>query len=63
MSYRTAAFLSILLLSACSPGDDDAPPPKLFEDQRQALDKAKEVNSIQLDAAEKQRKDIEQQSQ
>ncbi|MBI4808991.1 MAG: hypothetical protein HY799_08600 [Nitrosomonadales bacterium] len=63
MSYRTAAILSIILLNACSLGDNEAPPPKLFEDQRQALDKAKGVSAMQLEEAEKQRKAIEQQAQ
>lgn len=63
MNYRPAIILSALLsLNACGQ-KEDTPPPKLFEDQRQALDKAKEVSAIQMEAAEKQRKEIEQQAQ
>lgn len=64
MTYRTAAFCALLLLSACSPGNDaKAPPPKLFEEQRDALDKAKTVNSAQQQQDEEQRKAIEKQTQ
>jgi hypothetical protein len=64
MSYRTIAILSaLLLLNACGPSDNEAPPPKLFEDQRNALDKAKDVDAMQQEAAEKQRKELEKQTQ
>lgn len=62
MTYRIPAILFIFLLNACGQ-KEDAPPPKLFEDQRNALDKAKDVNAMQLEEAEKKRKEIEQQSQ
>lgn len=62
MNYRTAIILSALLLNACGQ-KEDTPPPKLFEDQRQVLDKAKDVNALQQEEAEKQRKAIEQQAQ
>lgn len=62
MSYRIAIILSIILLNACGQ-KEDTPPQKLFEDQRQVLDKAKEVGAQQQEEAEKQRKAIEQQAQ
>ena len=49
-----------LLLTACSP--DNTPKTKLFEDQRNALNKAKEIDSkIQQQALELQQ-NIEKQS-
>ncbi len=62
MNYRIALILSVFLLNACGQ-KEDTPPPKLFEDQRQVLDKAKEVAAQQQEAAEKQRKAMEQQAQ
>jgi hypothetical protein len=47
------------LLSACGPGANDAPPPKLFQDQRDALDKAKAVDGELQKKDEEQRKEIE----
>lgn len=51
-----------LLLCACSRSDTQPPAPKLFEEQRDALDKAKEVGAMQLEAAAQQRKSMEQQT-
>jgi hypothetical protein len=62
MSYRIAAALFIFLLNACGQ-KEDSPPPKLFEDQIKVLDKAKEVNAMQQEEAEKQRKELEKQTQ
>ncbi|MBU0621704.1 MAG: hypothetical protein KJ795_07640 [Gammaproteobacteria bacterium] len=63
MNRHIALILaSALLLSACSPGDEDHPAPKLFEDQREALDKAKAVEDKVLDQAEQQRKAMEEQA-
>jgi len=60
MTNRTFALLcAILLLSACGPGGKDAPPPKLFQDQRDVLDKAKAVDSALQKQDEEQRKEIE----
>lgn len=61
MTYRIAAAL--LLLTACSPHNEQPPAPKLFEQQRDALDQAKTVEAIQQQQAAEQRKTIEQQSQ
>lgn len=48
MKFTTLLIvLSSLILLACGP--DKTPPPKLFEDQRTALDKAKAVEgTVQL---------------
>ncbi|HAF44041.1 MAG TPA: hypothetical protein DCK83_03650 [Gallionellaceae bacterium] len=62
MSYRITSILFIFLLNACGQ-KEDTPPPKLFEDQRNALDKAKDVNTTQQEEAEKQRKELEKQTQ
>ena len=64
MSYRTATLCALLLLGACSPNKEEkTPPPKLFEEQRDALDKAKTVNPAQQQQDEEQRKAIEKQTQ
>lgn len=65
MTYRTATLLctTLLLLIACGPNDNEPPPPKLFEDQRDALDKAKALDPALQKQDEEQRKAIEQQAQ
>lgn len=64
MIHRTIALCTLLLLTACSPGNEEkTPPPKLFKEQRDALDKAKAVDAAQQEQAEKQRKEMEQQTQ
>jgi hypothetical protein len=64
MTNRTVIFLcAILLLSACGPGGNDALPPKLFQDQRNALDKARTVDATQQKQNEEQRKEVEKQAQ
>jgi outer membrane lipoprotein-sorting protein len=57
--YTITLLCTLLLLSACGQSSDQ-PPPKLFEDQRAALDKAKAVEAELQAQAEKQRKAIEQ---
>ena len=60
MTRLTIALVcSILLLGACGPGGKDAPPPKLFQDQRDALDKAKAVDGALQKQNDEQRKEIE----
>lgn len=64
MIYRTATLCALLLLAACSPDKkEDIPQPKLFEEQRNALDQAKAVNAEQQKQDEAQRKAVEQQTQ
>lgn len=65
MTYRTATLLctTLLLLAACGPNDNEPPPPKLFEDQRDALDKAKALDSALQKQDEEQRKAMEQQTE
>lgn len=62
MTYRIAAICTLLLLGACSPSEP-TPPPKLFKEQRNALEQAKAVESAQQQQAEEQQKAIEQQTQ
>jgi uncharacterized membrane protein YgcG len=61
-TYRVA-LCAVLLLSACSPSDNQTPAPKLFKEQRDVLDKAKAVDPAQQQQGESQRKAIEQQTQ
>jgi hypothetical protein len=63
MTIRTITLLCAILLSACSPNDNEQPAPKLFEGQRDALDKAKAVDAEQQKQEEERRKAIEQQAQ
>jgi hypothetical protein len=58
----TLALLTLLLLNACSPSET-TPPPKLFKEQRDVLDKAKAVDTALQQQSEEQRKLIEQQTQ
>lgn len=53
-------FSSILLL-ACGP--DKTPPPKLFEEQRSALDKAKAVEDIVQQQNQSMQNNLEKQTQ
>jgi hypothetical protein len=64
MNYYTAATLcTLLLLGACSPNNSEkAPPPKLFAEQRDALDKAKTVNPEQQKHDEEQQKAVDEQT-
>jgi hypothetical protein len=62
MTYCIAPLLCVLLLSACSPNNNDTPAPKLFKDQRDVLDKAKTVDGTQQQQDAEQRKAIEQQA-
>lgn len=57
----TAALAMLLLLAACGP--NNAPAPKVAEQQREALDKAKAVEGDAMKQAEEQHKAMEQQAQ
>lgn len=60
--FKLFLFLTTsLLLQACGP--DKAPAPKLFEEQRSALDKAKEVNNKVQQQAEELKKSMDKQAQ
>ncbi len=63
MTCRTTTLLcALLLLGACGQSENQ-PAPKLFKDQREALDKAKAVDPALQKQDEEQRKTIEQQAQ
>ncbi len=63
MTTRMIALLcTCLLLGACGQSSEQ-PPPKLFEDQRAALEKAKALDAELQAQDEKQKKMIEAQSQ
>ncbi len=51
-----AALYVLLMLTACSPSNDETPAPKLFKQQRDVLDKAKAVEPAQQQQDEAQRK-------
>ncbi|MEJ2060292.1 MAG: hypothetical protein P8Y64_07370 [Gammaproteobacteria bacterium] len=56
-------LMSVLLLAACSGGNDQQKQnSQLFKDQTRALDKAKQVNKIIQDQAEKERQMIDKQT-
>lgn len=63
MMYRIAILCALSLLSACNPNNGEKTPPKIFEEQRDALDKAKAVDGAQQNQDGEQRKAIEQQTQ
>lgn len=63
MILRTTILLALLLLGACSPNSDATPPPKLFKEQRDVLEKAKGVDTTQQHQNDEQRKALEQQTQ
>lgn len=62
-TYCTATLCSLLLLTACGEKKDETPPPKLFSEQREALDNAKTVDDTLQRSNEEQQKKIEQLSQ
>lgn len=62
MNYRTSTLLcTLLLLGACGQSENQ-PAPKLFQDQRDVLDKAKAVDPAMQKQDEEQRKALEQQT-
>lgn len=63
MTYRTAALCALLLLAACKPENEQPPAPKVFEEQRNALDQAKSTGAEQQKQAEEQRKAVDEQTQ
>jgi major membrane immunogen (membrane-anchored lipoprotein) len=60
MNYRTSTLLcALLLLSACGQSDSQ-PAPKLFKDQRDALDQAKALDATLQKQEEERLKALEQ---
>jgi ABC-type uncharacterized transport system auxiliary subunit len=59
MKRLLAALACLALLAAC---DSGSPPPKLYEPQRNALDKAKAVDDTVQQAAERQRRAEDEQT-
>ena len=63
MVYRTFTLFTLLLISACSPSDSEkTPPPRLFAEQRDALDKAKTVAPAEQKHNEEQQKAVDEQT-
>lgn len=60
ISYFLVLATSLLLL-ACGP--DKTPTPKLFEEQHNALDKAKQIDDKVQQQAEELKKNMEKQTQ
>jgi len=54
-------ILASLMLLACSP--DSSPKPKLFEEQRSALDKAKAVDDVMQKQTQQLQQNLDKQSQ
>jgi hypothetical protein len=59
MKIVLTALACLTLLAAC---DNGGPPPKIYETQRDALDKAKAVDATVQQAAEQQRRAEEEQT-
>ncbi len=53
----------LLVLAACDKAKDQQDAPKLFEDQRAMLDKAKNMDSTLQQQADEQKKAMDQQTQ
>ncbi len=59
----TSALLALSLLCACSPNDNSAPKQKLFEQERNVLDKSKAVDAAQQQQTQEQKDAIDKQAQ
>lgn len=59
----TAALLALGLLSACSPSENAAPKQKLFEQERNVLDKSKTIDAAQQQQTQEQKDAIDKQAQ
>jgi len=56
----SAILLATLLLSACGPSNDNRP---MLDKERDTLNKAKKVDSLQQQEAQKQKQEADQQTQ
>ncbi len=65
MKFATviAVLLAFLVLVACGKSNDTKDAPKLFEEQRAMLDKAKNVENTLQQQADEQKKALDQQLQ
>jgi outer membrane biogenesis lipoprotein LolB len=63
MIFRTLAVLALCLLGACTPNDDTPPKPKLFEQERNALEKSKAVDAAQQQQSQEQKEAIDKLAQ
>lgn len=66
--YRFVLFMPFLLIGGCSGGNDETTPDTsskdhIFEDQIQALEKAKEAEQVLQGGADIRRQAIEEQSE
>jgi PBP1b-binding outer membrane lipoprotein LpoB len=55
--------LHAFLLAGCDNGKPEPPPPKLFESQRNTMDKAKAVEGTLQQQADQQLQEVDKQSQ
>jgi hypothetical protein len=63
MTRRTATLLAALLLLGACGKSDNQPAPKLYKQERDALDKAKGVGPALQQQEDKQRQELEKQEQ
>lgn len=62
-SFFVAAMLSVLLVAGCDSTESPKPPgERMFDSQRQALEKAQEVEGIVQQQADRQRQQIDRES-
>lgn len=59
MSRRSLIFVTLLLLAACD-SKSGSPPPDLMKSQRQAMEKAKGVEQVLQQSADRRREQGEQ---
>ena len=63
MKRLCCALLTLSLLAACSPNDEQQPKAKLFEQERNVLEKSKAVDAAQQQQSQQQKDDIDKQTQ
>ena len=57
------SIISMLLVAACTSGDDNKLEDHVWKEQTETLDRAREAAQLMEDAANKKRKEIDQQTQ